>query len=179
MSSSEDINVDVTRMFNVIAVFTKAFVEAPDRWTTERMAHYHFYEAMFDEFPPERMRDGFRWEYPCGVPAYGISNKEGAIDMVLILSNGGLITIEIEMVGPGKGLEVELDHCISKFQTPQISERLEKGFIIPLLHRKGSDRAKGYPGKTIRDLVVDAIMEARGRISGQPLRIVDDGIIFD
>lgn len=157
---------------------TGLFRENPERWDNERMTHYDFFRAFFDELDANRIRDSFMWEYPVGVPDYGSGGKTASVDIVIAEESGKWIDVEIELTGPGSNLENEPIRCVRKLKIPRCKDFMTNGFIAPLIKRQGNKRAKGY-GMTYKQLCEKNSREIRKHIGNSPIEIVESGVVLD
>jgi|GEM_PF-3254081 len=163
---------------NVIDNLIKLFKENPDRWENERFTHYDFFRLLFNEFTSDEIKDNFMWEYPVGKPSYGTGNKSAAVDLAINIDNEKWIAIEIELVGPGKGLEKELKTCIDKLKTAPLCQKfMEKGYIVPLLDRKCDKIARGY-SMSYSELCQKTLNDAQNMIGDSPIELVNEGIVL-
>jgi hypothetical protein len=167
-----------SRVRKVINSLIEFYKHNPNRWKNERFAHYDFFGLLFEEFTPEEIRDRFKWEYPVGIPSYGRGKKPAAVDCVIANDEGKWVAVEIELVGAGKALRTELSKCIEKLKSsPECQKYMSKGYIVPLLARKGEKQARGY-GTTYSDLCRKDIYNAEGEIGGAPIEIIRGGVLL-
>jgi len=170
---------DILKIEKVINRFIGLYKEDTNRWENERFSHYDFFKLLFDVFNPQETREKFKWEYPIGVPSYAKINREAKVDIVFLDDSKELIAIEIELTNAGKQFENELMRCIQKLKTsPKHGEHMVKGYIIPLLKRDGDKKARGYGGKTYREVCGEATKKAENEIGNFPIKIIRDGILL-
>ena len=162
----------------VIGRFIELYKQNSNRWRNERCSHYDFFKVLFDVFEPIDVKDNFKWEYPVGVPSYGKGTKEAAVDIIYLINNGKWIAIEIELVGAGKILETELIKCVLKLKTtPKCNKEMIKGYIIPLISRKGEKKVRGR-GISYSDHFQEQIKKTVRKIGKSPIELVTDGMIL-
>lgn len=168
---------DEEQIRTIISRFIELYGQDSNRWQNERYSHYDFFKLLFDTFEPIDIKNNFKWEYPVGVPSYGRGTKEAAVDIIYLIGGGKWIAIEIELVRAGKELEAELTNCVLKLKTaPKCSKEMMKGFIIPLVSRRGEKKVRER-GISYSDYFQEQIKKTVREIGKSPIELIADGMI--